>query len=62
MKDRVNHNKYSDQERLQYSLNKSFDYLEEGLSQDYKEGYLAAINWVKNYVDRGKKRGNRHEI
>ena len=47
--------RYSDVEKLQYSLDKSFEYIGEEMSQDYKEGYVAAISWVKNYVERGKK-------
>ena len=41
--------KYRQDERIAYTLSKSFDYLE-NVSDEFKEGYKAAISYVNNQV------------
>lgn len=41
--------KYRQDERIAYTLSKSYDYLE-NVSDEFKEGYKAAISYVNNQV------------
>ena len=46
--------KYRQDERILYNLEKSYDYLGE-VTEEYKKGYLSAIDHVKNQVERNTK-------
>lgn len=41
--------KYRKDERIAYNLARSYDYLE-GVTDEFKEGYQAAIDYVNNQV------------
>lgn len=46
--------KYRQDERIAYALTKSYDYLE-NVSDEFKEGYQAAISHVNNQVAKNTK-------
>lgn len=46
--------KYRQDERIAYTLSKSYDYLE-NVSDEFKEGYQAAISYVNNQVAKNTK-------
>jgi hypothetical protein len=43
--------KYRQGERIAYNLRKSYEYLE-GVSEEFKKGYAAALDHVKEQVER----------